>query len=114
MRVAFSNMALNTGANSPCDELMTLRTSLVAVCCCSDFGKIVGALAKLVEQARVLDGDDGLGGEARHQLDLLVGEGAHLPVKNQDHADELVRLDHRDGDHSSRTREPGHLSTGRP
>jgi hypothetical protein len=30
--------------------------------------------AELVEQAGVLDGDDGLAGEARHQLDLLVRE----------------------------------------
>ena len=35
---------------------MTCSTSEVAVCCSSDF-------AQLVEQARVLDGDDGLGGE---------------------------------------------------
>ena len=40
--------------------------------------EIVGARAHLVEQARVLDGDDGLVGEVRHQLDLLVGEGPHL------------------------------------
>ena len=32
-------------------------------------------LAQLVEQARVLDGDDRLGGEILDQLDLLVGEG---------------------------------------
>ena len=42
------------------------------------FGEIVGALAQLVEQPRVLDGDDGLGGEVLHQLDLLVGERPHL------------------------------------
>ena len=42
------------------------------------FAEIVGALAQLVEQPGVLDGDDGLGGEVLHQLDLLVGEGAHL------------------------------------
>ena len=47
---------------------MTLSTSAVAVCCCSRF-------AQLVEQPRVLDGDDGLSGEVLHQLDLLVGEG---------------------------------------
>ena len=40
------------------------------------YGEIVGALAQLVEQARVLDGDDSLGGEILHQLDLLVGERA--------------------------------------
>jgi hypothetical protein len=31
-------------------------------------------LAQLVEQPRVLDRDDGLGGEIADQLDLLVGE----------------------------------------
>ena len=31
-------------------------------------------LAQLVEQPRVLDGDDGLSGEVRDQRDLLVGE----------------------------------------
>ena len=43
---------------------MTLSTSEVAVCC-SAIRQIVGALAQLVEQPRVLDGDDGLGGEVR-------------------------------------------------
>ena len=47
---------------------MTLSTSAVAVCCCKRF-------AQFVEQPGVLDGDDGLGGEGRDQLDLLVGEG---------------------------------------
>ena len=56
MRVAFSNMAANTGSRSPGDELMTRSTSAVAVCCSSDW-------REFVEQPRVLDGDDGLGGE---------------------------------------------------
>ena len=46
---------------------MTLSTSAVAVCCCSDF-------AQLVEQPRVLDSNDGLRGEVSQQVDLLVGE----------------------------------------
>ena len=50
---------------------MTLSTSAVAVCCSERF-------AQLVEQPRVLDGDDGLGGEVLDQLDLLVGEGPNL------------------------------------
>ena len=50
---------------------MTLSTSAVAVCCWRDS-------RLLVEQARVLDGDDGLVGEALDQLDLLVGEGSNL------------------------------------
>ena len=40
---------------------MTLSTSEVAVCCSSDREIVVRA--QLVEQPRVLDGDDGLGGE---------------------------------------------------
>ena len=50
---------------------MTLSTSAVAVCCCSDS-------RSSLEQPRVLDGDDGLGGEVLNQLDLLVGERPHL------------------------------------
>ena len=56
IRVAFSSMALKTGSSSPGELLMTLSTSAVAVCCCRDS-------AQLVEQARVLDGDDRLSGE---------------------------------------------------
>ena len=59
---------------------MTLSTSRGRGLLLQRFGEIVGALAQLVEQARVLDGDDGLRGEVLHQLDLLVGEGAHLLV----------------------------------
>ena len=40
--------------------------------------KFVGARAQLVEQPRVLDGDDRLGGEIRHQLDLFIGKWARL------------------------------------
>ena len=64
---------------------MTLSTSAVAVCCCSDS-------PQLVEQPRVLDGDDGLAGEARQQLDLLVGERPHLLAIDGDRADQLVSL----------------------
>ena len=39
-------------------------------------------LAELVEQAGVLDGDDGLRGEIRDQLDLLVGERPDLLAVN--------------------------------
>ena len=43
---------------------MTLSTSAVAVCCCSDS-------QQLSEQAGVLDGDDRLLCEIRDQLDLV-------------------------------------------
>jgi hypothetical protein len=67
-------------------------------------GEIIRALVQLVEQPRVLDGDDGLAGEARDQRDLLVGKRAHLLTVQGEHADQLVLLEHRheeDGAHSS-------------
>ena len=70
---------------------MTCSTSEVAVCCSSEF-------AQLVEQPRVLDGDDGLGGEVLDQLDLLVGERANLLAVDGDRADQLVLLEHRHGE----------------
>ena len=77
---------------------MTLSTSAVAVCCCRRF-------AQLVEQPRVLDGDDGLGGEIRDQLDLLVGERPHLLAVDGDRADQLVVLEHRHGENGARAGE---------
>jgi hypothetical protein len=41
-------------------------------------------VAQLVEQAGVLDGDDGLVGEILHELDLLVGEGWNLLAVDDD------------------------------
>ena len=99
MRVAFSSMALNTGcklARRAGDDLQHLGGRGLLL---QRFGEIVGALAQLVEQPRVLDGDDGLGGEVLHQLDLLVGERAHLLAVDDDGADQFVVLEHRHGDH---------------
>ena len=48
---------------------MTLSTSAVAVCCCSDSRQIVGARLHFVEQPRILDGDDRLIGEGAQQFD---------------------------------------------
>ena len=53
-------------------------------------GKIISALAQLVEQPRVLDGDDGLYGKVLDQLDLLVGEWANLLSRDRECADQLV------------------------
>src|SRR5262249_3342792 len=41
-------------------------------------GLLLKRFAQLVEQPRVLDGDDGLTGKAFKQVDLLFGEGANL------------------------------------
>ena len=55
-----------------------LSTSEVAVCCSQQI------FAQLVEQPRVLDGDDGLVGEILDQLDLLVGERANFLAIDDD------------------------------
>ena len=78
---------------------MTLSTSAVAVCCSSD-------CTQFVEQPRVLDGDDGLGGEVLHQLDLLVGERPDLLAVDEDSADQLVVLEHRHANGRPRAAEP--------
>ena len=58
------------------------------------FAEIVGALAQFVEQPRILDGDDGLGGEVLHQRDLLVGERPDLLAVDDNGADELIIFEH--------------------
>ena len=68
-------------------------------------------LAELVEQAGILDGDDGLRGEIRDQPDLLVGERIHvLPIDR--HADQLSLLDHRHHERCAAGR-PRRAATGR-
>ena len=67
----FRAMVSNTGCSSNVERLMTLSTSLVAVCC-SRIQQLARTRLHLIEQPRVLDGDDGLSGEVLHQLDLLV------------------------------------------
>ena len=49
-RAADSTSVSSTACRSKVERLITLSTSAVAVCCCSDS-------AQLVEQPRVLDGD---------------------------------------------------------
>src|SRR5580704_5747709 len=40
--------------------------------------QVSGALAQFVEQPRVLDGDDRLGGEGLNQLDLLLSKRSYV------------------------------------
>src|SRR5262249_5449275 len=54
------------------------------------------ALAQLVEQPSILDGDDGLVSKVRDKLDLLVGESLSLLAIDIDSADQAVLLEHRD------------------
>src|SRR6516165_3600036 len=55
----------------------------------------------LVEQPRVLDGDDGLGGEVLNQLDLFVGERAHLLAEDVDDANQLIFMEHWDAENAA-------------
>ena len=77
---------------------MTLSTSDVAVCCCSEF-------AQFVEQPRVLDGDNSLGGEVLHQRDLFVGEGPNFLAGKMNDADKFVVLQHRNDQKRARARQ---------
>ncbi|HJZ17685.1 MAG TPA: hypothetical protein VJ251_19955, partial [Stellaceae bacterium] len=60
--------------------------------------QIVGALAQLVQQPGIFDGDHGLCGETLHQRDLLFGERAHLLTIDADYADYLFIFEHRHRD----------------
>ena len=82
-RAADFDHVSSTVCRSKVERLMTLSTSAVAVCCCKRF-------AQLVEQARVLDRDDGLIGKILDQLDLLVGEGTDLLAVNRDRPDQIA------------------------
>ena len=91
---------------------MTFSTSRGRGLLLQRFAEIVGALAQLVEQPRVLDGDDGLGGEVLHQLDLLVGERPDLLAIDDDSADQLVVLEHRHAQERARAAELGRCAPG--
>ena len=55
-------------------------------------------MPQLAEQARILDGNDGLRRKVFEQRDLLLGERADLLPVNKDGANQGVILQHRDTD----------------
>src|SRR5262249_41289867 len=58
-------------------------------------GLLVQRLRQVVEQARVLDGDDGLCGEILDQIYLLIVEGSDLLPIDSDSTNQVVLLEHR-------------------
>ena len=62
--------------------------------------QLIRAGAQFAEQARILDGYHGLGGEVLYQLNLLVGECANLLAVNGEDADQLIVLEHRNVENS--------------
>ena len=71
--------------------------------------QFIRAGPQFVEQPRVLDGDDRLGGEVRDQLDLLVGERANFLAIDGDGADDLIPFEHRNRHHGA---DAAHLDGG--
>src|SRR5262245_60616405 len=68
-------------------------------------GLLLQRFAQLIEQACVLDRNDGLGGEVRDQLDVLVGEGTDFLTKDGNDSNELIVLEHRNIDGGPNTTE---------
>ena len=55
---------------------------------------LLQGLSQFAQQPRILDGDDGLGGEILNQFDLLVGEWPDLLSIDDDCADQHVVFEH--------------------
>ena len=64
---------------------------------------LLQGFTQLIEQPRVLDGDDGLRGKVPDQFDLLVGERTHFLAVDDNCADHFVVFQHRDPDQGART-----------
>ena len=96
-RATDSTRVCSTALRSKVERLMTLSTSAVAVCCCSDsrssLSSRVFSMAMTACAAKFCD-----------QLDLLVGERPHLLAIDADRADQLVVLEHRHQQHRPRSR----------
>ena len=59
--------------------------------------KFIGALAQFVEQSRVLDGKDRLGGETVNELDLFLAERLDLGAVDRNCADWFALFEHGNG-----------------
>src|SRR5262245_26124282 len=70
--------------------------------------KLLVQLVEIVEQPRILDGDNSLGGKILNKIDLLFGKRAYFLAVDYDHTDEFVFLQHRYGDVRSRTAQFNH------
>ena len=68
--------------------------------------QLSGSSLELLQQSHVFDRDDGLVCEGRHQVDLLVGEGADLRAPYEDGTDEHALPKHRDAQAGPETADP--------
>ena len=94
-------MVSNTGSSSPGDELMTSRTSEVAVCCssdslsscvrfCTSSNSRTFSIAITAWSAKVVE-----------QLDLFFGEWPHLSAREYERTDQHALAQERYPEHGS-------------
>ncbi|MFZ0151682.1 MAG: hypothetical protein WAM72_25695, partial [Xanthobacteraceae bacterium] len=69
-------------------------------------------MPQFIEQPRILDGDDGLGGEVLHQRNLFIGERPDFGAVDKNGADQHIVLEHRHGHRGSRASESSCRSGG--
>src|SRR5262249_40056615 len=65
--------------------------------------KLLVQVVKIIEQPRVLDGDDRLRGKILHQLDLLVGERPHLGARQPKSSNRNAVPQHRNAEICAKT-----------
>src|SRR5215831_10132893 len=70
-------------------------------------GLLLQRFPQLVEQARVLDGDDGLRGEILHQLDLFISERPDFAAIDTKDTDQLILFEQRHSKDGARACVPG-------
>ena len=101
-RAAFAKYRLKDRLQDrPASLLITLEHLRSGRLLLQRFGKVACALLLRLEQPRVLNGDDGLGGKVLHQCNLFFGERPNLLAIDGDDADHLVILEHRHPDQSA-------------
>src|SRR5262245_55385767 len=65
--------------------------------------KLLVQVVKIIEQPRVLDGDDRLRGKILHQLDLLVGERPHVGARQPKSSNRNAVPQHRNAEIGAKT-----------
>ena len=106
--VAFE-LLLRTRRNDQIGYLRRKETSQSAHAL--DFAHLVGdalfklsvQLVEIIEQPRILNGDDCLRGKILHQLNLLLGKWSDLLAHNTDCTDELIFPQHRHAECGSKS-----------
>ena len=63
------------------------------------FGEIIGALTQLVQQSRVLDGDNRLASEILNKGDLFVSKRTNLLAVQRERTEYLIVFQYRDEQH---------------